>query len=88
MTAPAPQGPEFVRHNPSVKHTNADDATSFTMFCFTSFPSSCASAILFLRNLIVSNKMVCPRTSQSSGSSSTNSIPIHVSLHLNNLTHC
>ena len=48
MTAPAQQSPGFVKHDPSVKHTNADDVTSFTMFCITSFPSSCCSAVLFL----------------------------------------
>ena len=29
MTAPAPHGPGFGRHEPSVKHTNADAETLF-----------------------------------------------------------
>ena len=47
MTAPVPHGPGFGRHEPSVKHTNAHAATSFTIYCTMAFLSSCCSLVLF-----------------------------------------
>ena len=58
MTAPVPHGPGFGRHEPSVKHTNAHAATSFTIYCTMAFPSSCCSLVLFLKSQAVTSKVV------------------------------
>ena len=57
MTSPAPHGPGFGMHEPSMKSTNADAETVFIISCTMAFPYSRCSLVLFLKSQAVTNKM-------------------------------